>query len=534
MSMMVSFVLSFFPRGVLDEILNLIESVSEGFPSYSSELGWKVVSEYQSNPLALDSEDENKMYKAELRAGRKVRKDQMKRNKGRKSPFSRLRYTTSSTRALPQAQVQVQTTIQATTAAVNPTTTTKPSLYWVVGHWRFECEALKKAQANNKISILNFSVSRLNSNVVNSFGAIKSDTHECTTGMVNNSIISEVIIRNIVAAEVVSETADQDDISPVGRLRSRYSQWKKVTNNSFILGVIKEGYKIPFKELPDSVELTNDKSARYNAQFLSEEIQKLLVKRCVTEVKEKSTVINPLTVATNKSGKQRLVLDCRHLNKCLAKFKFKYEDVSIARQMSEKGTYLFCFDLRGAYHHIDIIVSHRTFLGFQWKEGDTARYYTFSSLPFGLETAGYIFSRVLRVLVQYWGSVEHQIVMFLDDGIGGHKDRYKAVGSSDYIKHKLDEFGIFIAQDKCKSGASLEAVWLGYYWNMAEGKLYATLDRIKRLEFSVESMLYSLSSCKVPLVKVRFLACIVGQIISMQAVLGKQVQLKTRELCRCK
>ena len=37
MSMMVSFffVLSFFPRGGLDEILNLIESVSEGFPSYS-------------------------------------------------------------------------------------------------------------------------------------------------------------------------------------------------------------------------------------------------------------------------------------------------------------------------------------------------------------------------------------------------------------------------------------------------------------------------------------------------------------------
>ena len=36
MSMMVSFVLSFFPRDVLDEILNLIESVSEDFPSYSS------------------------------------------------------------------------------------------------------------------------------------------------------------------------------------------------------------------------------------------------------------------------------------------------------------------------------------------------------------------------------------------------------------------------------------------------------------------------------------------------------------------
>ena len=38
MSMMVSFVLSFFPRDVLDEILNLIESVSEDFPSYSCQI----------------------------------------------------------------------------------------------------------------------------------------------------------------------------------------------------------------------------------------------------------------------------------------------------------------------------------------------------------------------------------------------------------------------------------------------------------------------------------------------------------------
>ena len=35
MSVMVSFVLSFFPRGVLDGILGLIGSVSEDFPSYS-------------------------------------------------------------------------------------------------------------------------------------------------------------------------------------------------------------------------------------------------------------------------------------------------------------------------------------------------------------------------------------------------------------------------------------------------------------------------------------------------------------------
>ena len=49
MSMMVSFVLSFFPRDVLDEILNLIESVSEDFPSYSfmKSSGWDIPPEIQ-------------------------------------------------------------------------------------------------------------------------------------------------------------------------------------------------------------------------------------------------------------------------------------------------------------------------------------------------------------------------------------------------------------------------------------------------------------------------------------------------------
>ena len=35
--------LSFFPRGVLDEVLNLIESVSEGFPSYSHEGSFPII-----------------------------------------------------------------------------------------------------------------------------------------------------------------------------------------------------------------------------------------------------------------------------------------------------------------------------------------------------------------------------------------------------------------------------------------------------------------------------------------------------------
>ena len=53
MSMMVLFVLFFFPRGVLDEILNLIESVSQGFPSYFWSTANKLVEAPPPQPLQV-------------------------------------------------------------------------------------------------------------------------------------------------------------------------------------------------------------------------------------------------------------------------------------------------------------------------------------------------------------------------------------------------------------------------------------------------------------------------------------------------
>ena len=45
----------------------------------SSELGWKVVHEYESNPLASDSDDEKSLYKAETRAERIEKAERVKR-----------------------------------------------------------------------------------------------------------------------------------------------------------------------------------------------------------------------------------------------------------------------------------------------------------------------------------------------------------------------------------------------------------------------------------------------------------------------
>ena len=48
------------------------------------------------------------------------------------------------------------------------------------------------------------------------------------------------------------------------------------------------------------------------------------------------------------------------------------------------GMFVFSFDLRSAYHHIDICDKHRKFLSFKWTSSDgVTKFYEFKVLPFG-------------------------------------------------------------------------------------------------------------------------------------------------------
>ena len=89
--------------------------------------------------------------------------------------------------------------------------------------------------------------------------------------------------------------------------------------------------KYLFLHIPDSIALDNNKSARDNTTFVTEEVAKLINKGCVS----------PVTVAHNKGSTLRLVLDARHINPHLYKFKHKYE-----------GNWVFSYDLKSAYHHL--------------------------------------------------------------------------------------------------------------------------------------------------------------------------------------
>ena len=471
-----------------------------------SELGWRMVAEYETNPIASDSDDEKRIYKAEARATRKMKAERgVKRGRWRGYPYRRF------------TNRRVVDNGQSDNGRVQGQQTKRPGLCFACGgpgHWKFECPSTKAASNtnNNKIS-----------SILNSFA--------CKDIELDKKVSADEKC-SLKRIQVVSK-GEEMEVSPVGRLKHRTEKWKEITDDSYILDVIQTGYKVPFKSSPPTVSLRNNKSARENMSFVKSEVSKLLERGVVTEVSETPKVVNPLTVAYTKTGKPRLVLDCRHINQYLHTFKFKYEDIKVAEVMFEKGSFLFTFDLKSAYHSIDIFSNHRQYFGFCLQEGGIRKFYVFNSLPFGLATAGHIFTKVLRVVVAFWRSKGHKIIMFLDDGIGGSGKLVDAARSSTFARESLLDLGFLLANEKCQWVPVQQVTWLGYFIDMIINKIYVTEERIQRLEMAIDSVLYQTDRDRYSLIHVRALASVVGQIISLQNVIGKKVSLKTRQMYRC-
>ena len=99
----------------------------------------------------------------------------------------------------------------------------------------------------------------------------------------------------------------------------------------YICSMYDTGFKV-------SMFFKNNKSALDNSEFVDQAVSELVYSDCVHNVPFIPYVVNPLSVATNKSGKKRLILDLSVLNKFVKKHKFKFEDWELAIQFFKEDS----------------------------------------------------------------------------------------------------------------------------------------------------------------------------------------------------
>ena len=156
--------------------------------------------------------------------------------------------------------------------------------------------------------------------------------------------------------------------------------------------------------------------------------------------------MNPLSVSSNK-GKKSLILDLRYVNLHIWKDSVKFEDWKVFSNYLTKDCYIFKFDLKSGYHHLDIYPPHQTCLGFSWVIDGQERYFCFTVLPFGPD----IFTKLLRPLVKFWRYHGLLIVIYIDDGICISIGLEQALRNSRFIKDSLKKAD-FVANSESPSG----------------------------------------------------------------------------------
>ena len=188
--------------------------------------------------------------------------------------------------------------------------------------------------------------------------------------------------------EVEADSLPNQKADVQGRLKKSLKFWQEVLKApDTVLSYIQNGYRVPLRFLPPSHSQQNNNSTVIHKIFVDEAVQSLLTNRCIRKVGGKPWVCNPLSVVSNFKDKLRLVLNLRYVNQFLHVAKFKYEDLHVAALMFERDEYMFKFDLKSGYHHVNIYPEHQRYLGFRWDIKGAPQFYVFTVLPFGLSTA---------------------------------------------------------------------------------------------------------------------------------------------------
>lgn len=361
--------------------------------------------------------------------------------------------------------------------------------------------------------------------LLNMYSRLGMSEHEMKSDM---NINTACVIDSPVSASCVFKVSpEQGPVCVKGRLKDHLSFWQRIKANRWVTTIIKDGYALPFVELPTTRAMENHKSAVDDKQFVTEQIKELLSAGCITEANLSEVhVVSPLGVVKN-SVKKRLILDLRYVNHFLRIPKFKYEDIRTTRDIFTLGDWFFRFDYKSGYHHVDILPSHQKFLGFSWTLEGEKKWFVFSVLPFGLASAPYVFTKIQKALVKHWREQGIRIFTYLDDGAGAGKTLEIARAASARVREDIAASGFVAHPEKSCWEPTQVGELLGFILDLRAGVIRVPPRRIDGLRERIDLVTRQKSA-----VMARHLAGLVGTIVSMGLALGPVSRLWTRAMYR--
>ena len=172
-------------------------------------------------------------------------------------------------------------------------------------------------------------------------------------------------------------------------------------------------------------------------------------------------------------GSSRLILNLKNLNEFIEVFHFKLEDSRTAQNLMHPGCFLVTLDLKDAYYIVPITKNCRKYLRFIF----LGELFEFTVLPFGLNCAPYVFTKIMKPVVSYLRKLGYSSVIYLDDWLligKNHSDCLKNLKATQSLLKKLG-FIINVTKSNIKSSKSCK--YLGLIFNSKDMQLELPQDK---------------------------------------------------------
>ena len=212
----------------------------------------------------------------------------------------------------------------------------------------------------------------------------------------------------------------------------------------------------------------------------------LLEKQCVRVMTETETgFFSRVFLVPKRSGGWRLVIDLSVLNEFLVQRTFEMDTLVKVKRALRPGMWVTSLDLSDAYHHIPIKQSDQKFLCFQV---DGIRY-MYMVLPFGLTTAPWAFTEVVKQIKKWTIPRRYVLFQYLDDWLNAHLNRSVLVRKTDALVQLCLRLGLLVNEKKSELVPSQSIVFLGERLDLVAGKAFPTQERADGIRMTIGRIL---------------------------------------------
>jgi hypothetical protein len=116
------------------------------------------------------------------------------------------------------------------------------------------------------------------------------------------------------------------------------------------------------------------------------------------------------------------------------------------------------------------------------------KYYVFKVLPFGLATACFVFTKVMRQFTKRWRGMGIRVVVYIDDGLVLAHSYEGAQRAAAIVKSDLESAGWVLNVQKTRLTPFRVGIWLGWLLDLAVGWLAVPEERIQKLIASISKL----------------------------------------------